>query len=61
MSKFRVTSTQLTNVTWEYDIEADSADEALEKYWAGDHDDPIREPQIGDSIGDSSEAVEEVK
>lgn len=58
MKRYTIRSTILCNVTWTYSIEAETTDAALEKYWSGDHSDPVN-MEIGDSIGDSSEQVSE--
>jgi len=59
MSKFQVTSTQASFVKWTYIIEAESEDAAIEKYYAGEHADPIM-TEIEDSV-DGYDSVETVQ
>ncbi len=55
--KYRIKTSQLCTVTWEFEIEADSPDAALEKYYSGDHDEYLHS-YVGDGIGDTTESVE---
>lgn len=58
MKTFYVKSIMVCSVTWQYEIEAEDESAALEKYWSGEHDEPIS-TEIGDAIGDSTEEVYE--
>jgi len=49
MPKFIIRDTLPCYVTWTYEIEADSEDDAMDKFMDGDHDTP-KEPEIGDNI-----------
>lgn len=57
MALFRVKTSLLCTCTWEYEIEAPTADEALEAYYLSDHGEPIAPVTIGDCVGNSWEEV----
>ena len=50
MPKFKVTDKVACWVTWTYVIEAIDEDDALEKYYEGDHGETEADPEIGDSL-----------
>lgn len=63
MVRFRVKQTMPCWVTWTYEIEAPTEDEAREAFYQGDHSGPIGEPEIGDMVaraGDGEEDFEQL-
>jgi hypothetical protein len=50
MKRWIISDTMACMVTWQYYVEAESQDEAQEKFCNGEHDPAEGPPEIGDSL-----------